>query len=153
MVAPTRDRVAAFVVVAALAACDARGLPRSTSSERPAAGTIELGYVTTVDTMAPGGTVDVRLSIRNATTARIEAGEYFVSYLWWDGTGVVDSGVETPVPTLSPGDEAVVAIAVQAPAHPQRTTLKVDVYDDAGRWLSDRGASRPLHFVVTVARP
>lgn len=98
-----------------------------------------------VENLGAGQRAWIPVEVRNgADLAWLES--FRISYHWRreDGTMVVFDGLRTSPPEpLAPGQAAVVAVEVEAPALPGRYELQFDVVEEGVTWFSSLGSPGP----------
>ena len=102
-----------------------------------------------------GGTLTIALRVKNTGDQPWPSGglrPVHVSYRWLDASGAVVaySGLRTDLPRDMPaGDEATIAVTVEAPADPGEYVLRLTPVQENVAWFDERGM-KPLDLTATV---
>ncbi len=141
---------AVLLCCSVLVACDPANAPKSARRDAFDPSTVAMKYRTRPGNLEAGSRTTIDVSVRNDGTTAIPAGFLIASYLWWNGKTALPGADELPLPELPPRTDVVVRVPISVPRSAQHTLLKIDLMNESGRWISDEGAFKPLHYNVDI---
>lgn len=166
MVTPEASKPAPSARAAGSAAPASPAAPAASAVPLPAgAFRVEWGALPIADTLAPGSSTNVEVTVKNLGTVEWPdrnsvdpkaAGAYAVrmGYRWVpeakpaDPAPYTDNRSELPHPVL-PGEQVIVNLAVVAPKTPGRYSLQIDLVQELVTWFAAKGCPR-LTKTITV---
>ena len=110
----------------------------------------EFSYVTSEGNLTIGKVQNYTVRLKNASNEEIHKGDFYVSYLWWDGVTAEKGEGRVDVPTILPGADTLIEIPIIPVNRPGKITLKIDLSNDKGIWLSDMAGFQALHYDVLI---